>query len=103
MLYDTNTSPDDAEDLAGARLNTGARLRVWRKRSLYAAIALLFSFALVHPFLEGHALHAYWDSLGKYLIIVAMICFVPFVYCLLLLWGAWTSMRDLRNRESGPL
>jgi len=95
MLYDTTAVPDSAEDLADAKNNARRRLSLWQRRSLYSTGALLLSFACIYPFLAGHELHAHWESFGKYLIFPSLALLMVFLYCTLLLWGAWRSVRDL--------
>jgi hypothetical protein len=76
---------------------------LWRKRALYSTIALLLSCALVYPFLEGHLLHRYWESFGKYLIIVSMTLLVIFVYCTGSFWSAWQALRDVEKERTNSL
>jgi hypothetical protein len=85
----------ETEDLAEARSNARRRLILWQKRLLYSMGALLLSFACIYPFLAGHEYHALWESFGKYLIIPALALLMVFLYCTLLLWEAWGSVRDL--------
>lgn len=97
MFEDQMPMQDSEEDLAAARENARTRFRTWGLRSLYSGVALLMDCAFVVPFLYGHSLHMYWESFGKYLILVAMALLVVLVYCSGLLWGAWVSLRDLRK------
>ncbi len=64
--------PTSREELSAIRRNARERLRLWQKRVLYSIGALLLSCALVYLFLDGSPLHGYWDSFGKYLLLVAM-------------------------------
>jgi hypothetical protein len=98
-IFDTE-SPLSDEELVGARQYARERIGLWRKRSLYSTVALLLSCAFVYPFLEGHPLHKYWESFGKYLIIVSMILLVAFVYCTGLFWSAWQALRDVEKGQT---
>jgi len=100
MFDDHLPIQDSEEDLGAARENARTRFRAWRLRSLYSAVALLMDCAFVVPFLYGHSLHTYWESFGKYLVLVAMALLVVLVYCAGLLWGAWVSLSDLRKMQT---
>ena len=52
------------------------KFRMHKKRSLIASIALLLSAASVVPFVEGQPLYSYWESVGKYLLILAIVMVV---------------------------
>jgi hypothetical protein len=55
--------------------------RLWRKRTLYSGVALFLSSASVYPFLAGHSLHGYWESIGKYLVLLSMGLLPVFAGC----------------------
>jgi membrane protease YdiL (CAAX protease family) len=76
------------------------RIGIWRRRSLYSAVALLLSCASVYPFLKGHPLHEYWESFGKYLVLLSMAMLVVFVLCTGLFYSAWQALRDV-EKENG--
>jgi len=77
--------------------NAAERLRVLRARLLISAAALLTSCGLTYLFLDGHSLHAYWDSFGKYSI---WISFGLLVLCMnygVIAWTAGKWLRDLKD------
>jgi len=82
------------EEIVEVTQYAGKRIALWRKRSIYSTVALLLSCALVYPFLEGHTLHSYWESFGKYLIFISMALLVVWVNCAGLWWSAWQALRD---------
>jgi hypothetical protein len=67
----------------------------WKKRSLYSGVAFFLSCASVVPFLYGFALHAQWNSIGKYLLLLSMALLPVFVYCAAMLWSAWDALREV--------
>jgi hypothetical protein len=93
----------DIEDAPGRHVileaidNARMRVDIWKRRAIYATLALAVSCAAVVPFLAGHSLHHYWDSFGKYLILVSMALLIVFVYCVGLYWGALSQVRELKR------
>lgn len=85
------------EELFEAKEHAIERLRLWRRRWIFSAIALFLSCACVTPFLYGHSLHKYWEVFGKYLVLISMGLLLPFVYCAGLFWGAWVAVRDIEK------
>ena len=80
--------------------NARERLNIWRSRFLSSGVVFLLSCASVYPFLYGHSLHSYWESFGKYLVLLSMGLLLPFVYCGATTWMAWMWLRDLeRDKE----
>ncbi len=94
MIFDAEMPLSD-EEMLEVRQYAKARIALWRRRSFYSALALLLSCALVIPFLAGHPLHAYWESLGKYLVVLSMVLLVVFVYCTGLFYSAWQALREV--------
>jgi hypothetical protein len=84
-------------EIAEARRNARERLGLWKKRLWYCGPAFTLSCAFVYPFLYGHSLHPYWESFGKYLVLLSMGLLLPFVYCAALTWVAWKLLRDLEE------
>jgi hypothetical protein len=54
----------------------------------------------VYPFLKGHPLHEYWESFGKYLVLLSMATLVVFVLCTGFFYSAWQALRDV-EKENG--
>lgn len=73
--------PPTEVEIAEAKQNARERFRLWKKRFWYSGAAFLLSCALVYPFLCGHSFHPYWESFGKYLVLLSMGLLLPFVYC----------------------
>ncbi len=93
-------SPLSDEEMVGVRQYARERIGLWRKRSIYSTVALVLSCASAYSFLEGHALHKYWESFGKYLILVSMALLVVWVYCTGLFWSAWQALRDVEKGQA---
>jgi hypothetical protein len=53
----------------------------------------------VYPFLEGHPLHQYWESFGKYLVLLSMAMLVVFVLCTGFFYSAWQALRDVEKGQ----
>jgi hypothetical protein len=99
-LFDASDGPVSEEDLREVRQYANERINLWRKRSVYSGIALFLTCASVEPFLYGHSLHIYWESFGKYLVLLAMGLLVVFVYCAGLWYSAWAALRDVTKTQS---
>ncbi len=91
-------SPLELEEL---ERHVRARFQLWRRRTLLVMIAFLLTCVMVYLFLEGSPLHAHWDSVGKYILFLAMALLPVFLYCALLLWQAWraTINKDWSSSE----
>jgi hypothetical protein len=95
MLFDTISEPDNEKDLAEAVENAKDRFRLWRRRSLYSSLAFVLSCAAVYPFVDGRTLSAQGESLKQVFLLLSLALLIVFLYCTLLLWGAWRSVRNL--------
>lgn len=96
-LYDMDEPPLSAEEIEAVRQNAAERLSLWRRRGLVSMAAFALSCVFVSLFLEGLPLHAYWESMGKYLMLLSMALLLVCVYCTGLWWGAGRLFRDLKN------
>jgi len=98
-LFNPNEGPLTREELAAAI--AAARKMAWvrTRRALFASIAFFLSCASVIPFLEGHSLHAYWQSVGRYLVLLSMGLLIPFVICLGMAMNWWFYLRSLEKIE----
>lgn len=101
MLFDETEGPPSKEELAAVMQSARSFLRLWKKRALYSASAFLLSCASLSPFLYGHPLHAYWDSFGKYLVLVSIALLVPFVACAGIAINSWFYLRTLKRIRTG--
>jgi len=81
MIFDEVEESDTPESIRTARDDAQRLVILWDRRALYATLAFALSCASVVPFLAGHTLHAYWDSFGKYLVLVSMALLIPSVAC----------------------
>ena len=99
MVFDSDTDegPLSKEEIEEVRENARERLRLWRRRALYSIAAFFLSCASAAPFLAGHPLHPYWESCGKYLVLLSMALLPVFVCVTGLWWGAWRALRDVEK------
>lgn len=100
VLFDEDNSPLSAEERAAMIEDAQESLRGWKKRALYSTAAFLLSCASVVPFLYGYPYHAYWDSLGKCLLLLSMALLAPFLLCLAMAAQVWIDLRNLRKTET---
>lgn len=98
MIFDSDEPPLSPEELQEVKQNAEKRVVLWRERCLYSAAAFLLSCAFLYLFLAGSPLHRYWESFGRFFVLVSMAVYALFVYCAALWWGAWRALRDLQNQ-----
>jgi hypothetical protein len=96
MTLDIENAPSE-EEILDAKQDAKTYLSLWRKRALCSAVAFFLSCAFVHPFLAGQALHAHWESFGKYLLLLSMALLPAFACSVGLWWTAWKQLRDLEK------
>ncbi len=90
-----------ANEGTAAAITNGNRL-LWRKRTLYAAAAFGLICASVYPYVDGRHLTSGEESIKQVLLFAWLILVVVLLYCVLLLWGAFCSVRDLRDDRNLP-
>jgi len=67
------------------------------RSALIASAFFLATILGVIPFLAGHAFHAHWERVGKYLLLLAMAELLWFVCRWGMVYSAWQSAREVRN------
>jgi hypothetical protein len=97
-IFDSESPPSN-EEMLEVRQYAKERIGLWRRRSIYSTIAFLLSCAGVYPFLQGHPLHHYWESFGKYLVLLSMAMLVVFVLCTGFFYSAWQALRDVEKGQ----
>ena len=96
-IYNFDEPPLSKRELTAARDGAKQILRLWVKRLCYCGTALVLCCALLVPFLERHSLHQYWDSVGRYVLLLSMALFFVFVCCAIVTYGAWSYDRGLKT------
>ena len=99
MIFDT-PEPLNDEEMVEVRKYAGRRIRLWRRRSLYSAVALLLSCASVVPFSKGYSLHAHSEPFGRLLVYLSMAMLVVFVLCTGFFYSAWQALRDVEKEQT---
>ncbi len=98
-ILNLDEPPLTPEEIEEVKQNARERLRLWKRRALYAAEAFVLSCGLVYPISKGAPLHAYAHVFGIFLVALAEAFFLVLVYCTGLLWAAWKCLRDLEKGE----
>jgi hypothetical protein len=97
MTRNSASAPYRRRDLATA-VNAGKKLqKLWTKRAIFATVAFCLSCASVVPFLDGFPLHAYWETVGKYLVLISMGLLVPFVILVGIAIQIWFNVRSMEK------
>lgn len=99
MIFDEDNVPLDEHELAEIRRLAGRQLRIQVRRAGYAVLAFVLSCASVIPFLYGYPLHAYWFSIGGYLVLLSMALLLPSVIYVGIAVSFWFYVRDLEKGE----
>ena len=97
-IFDSE-SPLSDQEMLEVRQYAKEHTGLWRRRSIYSTVALLLGCASVYPFLEGHSLHRYWESFGKYFVLLSMAMLVVFVLCTGFFYSAWQALRDVEKGQ----
>jgi hypothetical protein len=81
------------------QIQASARQTIEKQKrwALIASVSFLASCALVWPFLQGNPLHRYWDSTGRYLLMLSMILLLPFAASISWVINAWIYSRDVKR------
>lgn len=74
--------------------------RRWRRRSIYAGVAVLASAGSVVPFLYGDFLHAHWNDIGAYLVLLSMALMTVFLFCFGTMCSFWIQRREARKNDN---
>ena len=72
-------------------------LLLWKRRTLFAAVIFLPSCAAAVSFMDGHFLHRYWFSFGKFFPLLAIVLFVFLMHRVLLLHFVWKEQRKAQR------
>lgn len=100
MLIAADEELPSEEELAEIKYGAEKDLHRWKKRAFYATAAFVLSCASVVPFLYGNPLHVYWESFGKYLVLLSMALLLPFGMCVGIAINSWFYVRALRKYNS---
>jgi len=95
MIFDASEHFLSGDELLAARQDATLTLGVWRKRAIYATVALCLSCAAVVPFSKGEPLHAYAEPFGRLLVYLSMGLLIPFGICVGIAISSWVHLRDL--------
>ena len=70
------------------------RTRQMLRSALLATVIFAATVLAIIPFLEGHSLHSHWETVGKYLVLLAMAELLWFVLRWGYVWSSWQSARE---------
>jgi hypothetical protein len=95
--FDFDEKPLTPEEIGEIRNFAENLLRKQKKRALIATSSFITSCLAVAPFLAGNPLHFYWETVGKYILLLSMGLLIPFGVCVGWAWSAWVYVRDVRK------
>ncbi len=95
--FDFDEKPLLPAEIQDIRDFANTLLRKQKKRALIATVSFTGSCLVLAPFLAGNPLHEYWDTVGKYILLLSMGLLIPFVVCVGWAWSAWMYVRDVRK------
>jgi hypothetical protein len=73
------------------------KLVTWKRIALTTTLAFFLDCAAIVPFLYGHSLHDYWDQLGKYLVMLAMVLLIVWLFSCGNTFIFWYSIRGTKR------
>ena len=97
MIYDSGEEHLSDDEIVAVTQNARIRLSLWQRRALYSTGAFVVSCALVYPFVDGRQLSGQGEATKQVLLLLSLALLIASLYCNLLLWGAWRSLRDLKS------
>lgn len=101
-LFESADDDDDfsctAEDLPELIRNAEERLRLWANRLIVSSLAFFLSCSAVVPFMYGHSLHAHWESLSQFFLLLSLVLLPPFLGCAILTFIAWIFLRNWQKK-----
>ena len=99
MVLDIDESPSQ-EEIAAVLENQNGRIARYKTLSLQSGLTLAVVVGITSLFLAGMPLHSLWEQVGKYLLLVTFAAMIWTLYCVLLLWGAYSQHREFKKMYS---
>ena len=72
-------------------------LILWKKRTFFATVIFFVGCLAAVAFMDGHFLHRYWFSFGKFFPLLAIVLFVFLMHRVLLLHFVWKEQRKAQR------
>jgi uncharacterized membrane protein len=96
MVLDMENAPsqDEIREAIGDAIESIDR---WRFRTFCAAAAWVLCCAAIYPFMAGHSLHVYWDSIKFLVFLPTLIAPVALIFCAISWWGASSDVRSMKK------
>ncbi len=91
-----------AEEASEFEAYAAKRLHRMLVPALWATAIFAATVLSIGPFLHGHPLHAHWETVGKTLLLLAMVELLWFVLRWGYVYSAWQSARETRREMDIP-
>lgn len=72
----------------------------WKRRAAWSSVVFVLNVLAVIPFLYGFRLRAYWDLVGKKVLLAAMISLLVWVHCAAMAYVFWSYLRRVANKST---
>ena len=72
-------------------------LAKWKRATIVSGIVLALGVGSSIPFMAGHSYHAYFRSVGRWIIYACMWLWLIFVLCAAQTYNYWKYRRDFRK------
>jgi hypothetical protein len=102
MVLDIQDAPSQ-DEIREAIQDVREALERWRFRTICAAGFWLLCCAVAYPFMAGHSLHAYWESVKLLIFLPTTVAPLALTICAISWWGASSSIRSLKKLSSEDL
>ena len=100
-IFDGEEDPQAEEEWIELRNHAMKRFRQWRRRAGLTAAGFILCCLAVTPFLYGGPLYAYWNTLGKFFLLLSMGMLPVATFCGAMFWVAWKLLREARRCGNG--
>jgi hypothetical protein len=91
------TAEDEAKQDAAFECEIERCRSSWVRRAKFVGALCITTVLAVIPFLQGYPFHPYWERAGKYLVLLAMGCWLVFVYVAATAWVFWNYLQSIKR------
>lgn len=92
----------DASVSPPGRNDASATIRRHQRWAVVAGIGFIGTAVSAVPFFKGNALHAYWSTVGQYVLLLCLVFFITMIFEAGFTWVLWSSRREIDRIDNRP-